>query len=55
MSIDGQVISPDAEKAFIPVEWSFVCYTLEKFGLADNFIKWVQALCNGSYDKRVKI
>ncbi len=43
-SIKGLVLSLDAEKAFDRIERSFLLYTLGKFGLGENFIKWVKII-----------
>lgn len=45
-SIDGLVLSLDTEKAFDRVEWSFLFYTLKKFDLGNNFMKWVKIIYN---------
>ena len=37
-------ISLDAQKAFDRVEWSYLHYTLRKFGCGDRFIKWVNVI-----------
>ncbi len=42
--IDGPVLSLDTEKAFDRLERACLFYALNKFGLSDNFIRWVKIL-----------
>lgn len=41
------IISLDAQKAFDRVEWSFLFTALSKFGIDDNFCRWVKTLYSG--------
>lgn len=42
--IDSIVLSFDAEKAFDRIEWTYLFFTLNQFGLGDDFARWVKVL-----------
>lgn len=48
-SVDGLVISLDAEKALDRIEWPYLFHTLHKFILGEQFIKWVKLLYNEAF------
>uniref|UniRef100_A0AAQ6AKY8 Reverse transcriptase domain-containing protein n=1 Tax=Amphiprion ocellaris TaxID=80972 RepID=A0AAQ6AKY8_AMPOC len=41
---DSMIISLDAEKAFDRLEWPYLFFTLQKFGMTDGFINWIRIL-----------
>lgn len=45
-SLEGLVISLDAEKAFDHVEWPYVFHTLYKFGSGEQFIRCIKLQYN---------
>ena len=38
------IISLDARKAFDQIEWPYMFETLKRFGLGENFIKWIKMI-----------
>ena len=44
LKLDGLLAMIDIQKAFDPVDYSFLISTLERYGFGNRFVKWVKIL-----------